>query len=200
LLRKKDGSTFYARVHSRPIFKNGQIIGIRGTINDINEMILAEQELKESEEKFRTIAEQSFMGIIIIQDGLLKYFNEQARKLNEYSLEDIQNWEPYEFAKLIHPDDKEFVMEQARKKQEGEKNVIQQYKYRLITKTGEVRWIENFSKTINYKGKPADLVMSVDISDKIYAEQRLKESEERYRLISENANDLIAVIDMNLNY
>ena len=195
LLRKKDGSTFYARVHSRPIFKNGQIVGLRGTINDINEMILAEQKLKESEEKFRTIAEQSFMGIIIIQDGLFKYFNEQARKLNRYSFEEIQNWEPYEFAKLIHPDDKEFVMEQARKKQEGEQYVIQQHKYRIITKTGEARWIENFSKTINYKGKPADLVMSVDITDKINAEQRLKESEENYRKLFENSP--IALMDQD---
>ncbi|MFX0083495.1 MAG: PAS domain S-box protein [Candidatus Hodarchaeota archaeon] len=199
LLYKKDGSNFYARIHSRPVYNNGNIVGIRGTINDINEMILKEQELKESEEIFRTIAEQSFMGIIIIQDGLFKYFNEQARKLNEYSFEEIQNWEPYEFAKLIHPDDKEFVMEQVRKKQIGEKDVVQHHKYRIITKTGEVRWIENFSKTIKYKGRPADLVMSVDITDKINAEQRLKESEEKYRSLFENMNAGFAYHEVIVN-
>ncbi|MCK4779863.1 MAG: PAS domain S-box protein, partial [Candidatus Lokiarchaeota archaeon] len=130
---KKDGKIVW--ISSHPIaIKIAGISYILVMIQDITSRKKAEQKLKESEEKFRTIAEQSFMGIIIIQDGLFKYFNEQARKLNEYSLEEIQSWEPYEFAKLIHPDDKEFVMEQARKKQEGEKYVIQQHKYRIITK------------------------------------------------------------------
>ncbi|MFX1324018.1 MAG: PAS domain S-box protein, partial [Promethearchaeota archaeon] len=170
LLCKIDGTCFYARIHSRPVYKDGNVVGIRGIITDVNDMILAEQELKESEEKFRTIAEQSFMGIIVIQDGVFKYYNEQARELNGYSDNEIMSWEPYEFSKLIHPEDKEFVINQAKKKEKGEEDVIQHYKYRLIKKSGEIRWIENFSKTIMYKGRTADLVMSVDITEKIQAE------------------------------
>ncbi|MHA2088395.1 MAG: PAS domain S-box protein, partial [Promethearchaeota archaeon] len=187
LLCKKDGSCFYARIHSRPIYKDGAVVGIRGTITDIDE------------EKFRTIADQSFMGIIIIQDGIFKYFNEQAVNLNGFSEEEIKEWKPYEFAKLIHPDDKEFVMEQARKKEKGDQEVIQHYKYRIITKLGKVRWVENYSKTINYKGRSADFVMTIDVTNKIHGEKNLKDSEEKYRLITENSQNIVYTLDMNLN-
>lgn len=163
------------------------------SFNDITNRIEADNMLKESEEKFRTIAEQSFMGIIILQDGIIKYFNEQAVKMNGYSIEEIRNWKPYEFQKLIYPDDRDFVIEHARKKQTGDPDVVSHYRYRVVKKNGEVIWVENFSKTINYKGKPADFVMTIDISDKTQADQKLKESEEKYRLISENTDDLIAV-------
>ncbi len=165
------------------------------TFTDITERKKAEEALKESEEKFRTIAEQSFMSIIILQDGILKYFNERFPKGNRYSPEEIKNWKPYEFAKLIHPDDRDFVMDQARKKAIGEKGVIEQYKYRIIRKDGEIRWLENFSKTINYKGRPADFIMSIDITEQINAEKQLKKSEKKYREAFNRSNfykDLIA--------
>ncbi|UCC20001.1 MAG: PAS domain S-box protein [Promethearchaeota archaeon] len=57
LLVKKDGTKFYGLVHSRPIYKDKKIIGIRGTITDINNLVMAEKELKESEVKFRRIFE-----------------------------------------------------------------------------------------------------------------------------------------------
>jgi PAS domain S-box-containing protein len=199
LLCKKDGSCFYARIHSRPIFKDGHVIGIGGTITDINEMMLSEQDLRESEEKFRTIADQSFMGILIIQDGIFKYYNDQALNLNGYTEEEVKKWKPYEFSKLIHPDDKDFVMEQAKKKEDGELDVVQHHKYRIITKSGQICWVENFSKTINYKGRSADFVMTIDVTDKIHAEKKLKESEEKYRLITENSQDIVYTLDMKLN-
>ncbi len=165
------------------------------TFTDITERKKAEEALKESEEKFRTIAEQSFMSIIIVQDGILKYFNERLPKVNGYSPEEIKSWKPYEFAKLIHPDDRDFVMDQARKKEIGEKGVIEQYKYRIIRKDGEIRWLENFSKTVNYKGRPADFIMSIDITEQMNAEKQLKKSEKKYREAFNRSNfykDLIA--------
>ena len=192
-----NGKTIYTETRKIPILTNGKGTQIVSVLRDITEKKNADQDLKESEEKFRTITEQSFMGIIIIQDGLFKYFNERAIEINGFSPEEIQNWKPYEFVKIIHPDDKEFVLEQARKKESGDKDVVEQYSYRLITKTGEIRWIEGFSKTISYRGKPADLVMSIDITDKMVAEQKLKESEEKYRNLFEESPFMIFLVDLN---
>ncbi|MFX1569127.1 MAG: PAS domain S-box protein [Promethearchaeota archaeon] len=170
---------------------------IQVIFQDITEKVSADRELKESEEKFRSITEQSIMSILVIQDGLIKYINERVSQINGYSEEEILNWGPYEFMKVVHPEDKDFILEQAKKKQSGDPDVTPQHQYRLIRKDNEIRWIENFSKTINFDGKPADLVTTIDITDKIKAEQKLKESEEKYRYLIENALEGVWVIDSN---
>ena len=55
LMLRKDDSTFYARVNSRPIYKNGEIIGLRGTVSNINKMILAQEKIKKSEKKLKKL-------------------------------------------------------------------------------------------------------------------------------------------------
>jgi PAS domain S-box-containing protein len=55
LMVKEDGTKFYARVHSRPIIKEDQILGVRGTVSDINEMILAQNKIEESEKKLKKL-------------------------------------------------------------------------------------------------------------------------------------------------
>jgi PAS domain S-box-containing protein len=195
IMLKEDGTDFRAEASSTAVRdKNGIVVGLIGVAQDITNRKKAEIELKESEEKFRTIAEQSFMGIIILQDGLFKYFNQRAADINGYSVEEIQNWKPHEFAKLIHPEDRDFVMEQARKKQSGETDVINRYTYRVIKKSGEIAWFDNYSKTVNYEGRSADLIMTEDITDKIIADQQLKESEEFFRTITEQS--LLGIIIM----
>ena len=82
------------------------------------------------------------MSITVIQDGLFKYFNLRVAENSGYSVEEIKNWGPNEFAKTIHPEDREFVTEQARKKQAGDPNVVHQYIYRSIRKDGKINWIE----------------------------------------------------------
>ncbi|MFX0074609.1 MAG: PAS domain S-box protein [Candidatus Hermodarchaeota archaeon] len=166
---------------------------------DITDEVQADLKLKESELKFRTITEQSFMGIIIIQDGLFKYFNKRAADVNGYSVEEINEWEPYEFMKLIHPDDKDFILDQVKKKQKGEKEVINRHKYRLIKKSGEIAWMDNYSKTISFNGRPADLVITEDITEKILSEQQLKDSELKFRKIFEANPSGMHFYDINPN-
>ncbi len=191
-----DGNAIYTETRKIPILTNGEVVQVVTVLRDITEKKKADQHLRESEEKFRTSTEQSFMGIIIIQDGIFKYLNKQAIELNGYTLEEIQNWKPYEFVKIIHPDDKAFVLEQAKKKESGAKDVVEQYKYRIITKTGEIKWIDGFSKTITYLGRPADLVMSIDITEKMISDQKLKEKEEKYRNLFENSPYMIFLVDL----
>ncbi len=167
--------------------QKGAFIQTHCFFKDITERMQTEKKLKESEEKFRNITEQSFMSIYIIQDGIFKYRNQRAADVSGYTKDDIKNWKPYEYAKIVHPEDREYVLEQSRKKQNGENDITHRYKFRIITKSGEIVWIDNFSKTINYKGRSADLVMTEDITEKIVAEQKLKESEEKYKYLFESA-------------
>ncbi|MCP4726817.1 MAG: PAS domain S-box protein [bacterium] len=173
----------------------GNTIGLVCINNNITERKKAEEALKESEEKFKMLAEQSLMGTHIIQDGLFKYINEASAELMGLPREEILRWKPNEFGKVIHPDDLPFVMEQYRKKQSGDKVVAHNYQWRLVNSAGEIKWIESYSKTIQYLGRNADFVNMIDITERKKAESALRESEEKFRAVIDQAGDGISLVD-----
>ncbi|MHA1932871.1 MAG: PAS domain-containing sensor histidine kinase, partial [Promethearchaeota archaeon] len=156
---------------------------------------LAEQKLKESEEKYRTITDQSILGITIIQDNLIKYINHRGADLLGYTVEEITKWSPKEYAMSIHPEDRQLVVKQARKKQINDPDVIGNYQFRCIKKTGEVIWVDNYSKTIEYEGSPADLSTAIDITEMKKAQQALRESEEKYHQLFETSPNGVILTD-----
>ena len=129
--------------------ESGNIIGSLGSGVDITERQEAEKKLKESEENFRNITEQSLMGIAILQDDIFKYTNEQFANIYGYSIDQIMSLGEQGYQKLVHPDDLQFVSEQAKKKQLGETEVINQYQFRGIKRTGEIIWVEILSRAIS---------------------------------------------------
>ena len=154
---------------------------------NFNKVKTNEQKLKESKEKFRTISEQSSMGIAILQDDRYKYVNQAAADMLGYTVEELLDTPQGGFMNYIHPEDREFVREQATKKQMGMKDVITKYPYRGLTKSGETIWVQNYSCTITFEGKYADLITMVDFTERKKAQKALKESEEKYRYYFNNA-------------
>ena len=152
------------------------------------------KELRDSEEKFRTIAENSLMGVGILQDNKVKYINQQFAILAGYTVDELKEFGLMSIFESIHPDDRKLVMDQLRKKQQGLKNYVAHYQYRIFDKKGSIKWVDNYSKTINFMGSPADLVSGIDITDRKKAEQELKESEEKFRTITEHSTFGIVII------
>ncbi len=161
-------------VYSFPLYdkETGNIDGIIKYMRDITIQKKAEQKLKESEENFRNIAEQSFMGIEIIQDGKIKYVNDAASKILEYSIQEMKAWEYEDLFKFVYPEDLPIIYEQQKKRQE-EKLPHIRYSIRAITKSGKIKWLEISSKMVLYQGKEAIFAIFYDISERIEAEQEL---------------------------
>ncbi|MFX1283180.1 MAG: PAS domain S-box protein [Promethearchaeota archaeon] len=178
-------------------FKVGDGLGL--ITRDITENRRAEEALRESEEKFRLLSEQSMLGIVILQDGLIKYVNNALAEMIEITPEEMLKWKADEWVSAMHPDDRSIAIQQARKKQMGEIDVVIHSSYRLITKTGKTKWVENYSKTITYKGKTADFITLIDITERIKAEEALRESEERLRAFMDSATDAFSLWDSKLN-
>ena len=153
---------------------------------DISEQERIEKALKESEEKFKVISEQSMLGIAIFQDGVAKYINKAARDIIEYDFEELYLFSWKDLHQVIHPDDLSFVTEQLLKKQDGSEDVVTNYTFRMITKNNRKKWVELYSKTIPYLGRTADLVTLIDISERKKFEDALLESEEKYRVFIKN--------------
>ncbi len=156
----------------------------------------AEEALRESEEKFKLISEQSLMAIVIVQDDRIKYANQAYSAMTGHTWEEIRNWTVGDTAQLIYPDDRDFVMEQGRKKAAGIRDgAVTHYSYRGVTKSGEVRWIDQYSKSIAYRGKPADLMTFIDIHNQKLTQETLRKSEERYRDLADSLPQVVFETD-----
>ncbi len=185
------------RIQKAPIFSKGEVKWVITTYRNITEYKKIEKSMREAEERLRLLAEQSILGIVILQDWSIKYVNDALAEILEYSTEELLNWGPDEFANAIHPEDRSFVFEQARKKQLGETNVIYHSFYRVKAKTGKLKWLENYSKTIMYEGKTADFITLIDITERKKAEEALKESERKYKTLITTMTEGICLIDLN---
>jgi len=212
--KRKDGSTFPVELTLNYLEFNDKQYHCAHA-RDITDRRVAENALRESEEKFRLLSEQGILAIVIIQDGQIKYANEAAARLTGYSIEEMLAWDADEFAKAIHPDDRAFVMEQAGKKQRGESNVVSHYAYRTIDRSGRQKWVDLYSKTVTFAGKNADFVSLVDVTERKEAEDILKKAhheleflvEERTveltkanRLLKRRIFDLYTIFELSRNF
>ncbi len=91
----KDGSIKVGEVSSAPLFEDGKVIAIISVARDVTDRKQAQQELAESEERFRTMAENITNGLIILEQGKTVYVNERACEITGYSQEELMNmWGP----------------------------------------------------------------------------------------------------------
>ncbi|MGB5913042.1 MAG: PAS domain S-box protein [Promethearchaeia archaeon] len=136
------------------------------TFTDITDRKKAEQKLIESEEKFRIMAEQSYIGILIIQDYDIKYSNQKSADIIGYDKEEIESWKIKDLLKLVYEEDQEEFNEIIRKKYQNEINVIENFQFRALTKSGEMKWLEVDSRTIPFGDGLADLTSIMDITER----------------------------------
>jgi len=162
-------------------------------LTDVSHRKRAEEELRESEGKFRSFSEQSLVGIYLIQDNVFKYVNPKFAVIFGYTVEECLNNMP--FYDLVHPDDRDTVEEQVRKRASGEVKSVH-YSFRGIKRNGEIIDVEIFGSSIFVNGKSAVTGTMLDITERKKTEFALKESEEKYRLIVQNQNDLIVKFNL----
>lgn len=140
--------------------------------------------LTESEERFRTFSEQTMLGLLVLQEGRVIFVNQATADILEASVEELMALPANGYERFLHPDDRDFVVEQSHRKQTGEQDVVPSYAWRAVTGTGRVKWVHLHSKTTRVNGRTANLVSLVDIS-------ALKRTEEELEaLVAERTSDL----------
>jgi len=141
----------------------------------------AEAALLESEKKYRLVVDNANEGIVITQDGQLKFMNPQVI---EFAGLENQAFQARSFLDYIHPDDREMVIEHHRKRLAG-KEVPRPYSFRMINKKGEIRWIRNNGVIVEWEGRPATLNFLLDNTERKKAAESLAESQEKIRTLSQ---------------
>ncbi len=158
---------------------NGNVTHFQGIVLDITSKKEIERSLKESEQKFRSISEQSLLGIGILQDEFLKYANQRLTNIFRLDI-DRTTWTFSNFVSIVHPEDREKLLKQVQRRKDRTKDTVTYYQLRLLSENNLV-WINIFSKIINYQGKRASLITVLDVTPQKEAEQHLKESEEQFK-------------------
>jgi PAS domain S-box-containing protein len=156
----------------------------------------AEEALRDSEQKYRTLADSSITGVFIHQDSKYVFVNDRFAEMHGYEPEELLGRDHLD---LIHPDQREIIRERADKTLKGEE-VPQRYEIKRLKKDGEVVWHEIMvSDPITYRGRPAIMGHEIDITKRKRAEEALRESEEKYRGLFENGSDLLCFHDLEGN-
>jgi len=147
-----------------------------------NRRTVAEDVLKQSQEDYRNVVENSLDSIFIIQDKKIVYGNPALADLTGYANEELIGTL---FDGYVHPEDREIVKERHRKRLMG-KPVAKEYNVRLVVKNKETVWGHlRATKTFTWRGRPATLTFITDVTEQKATEQALRESEEKYRVFIE---------------
>ncbi|UCC39153.1 MAG: PAS domain S-box protein [Candidatus Aminicenantes bacterium] len=166
----KSGEIRWVRTSNRPTFKGNQIIGAHGVLTDITERKQAEESLKENEEKYRTLIEQSLQAIIIVQDFRIVFANNAFARISGFTVEELLALQPEKVKAMVHSEDHALIWGRFLDRMAG-KSLAQHYEYRGIRKDGSVGWLEMYANQINYKGKPAIQAAILDITERKQAEE-----------------------------
>jgi PAS domain S-box-containing protein len=179
---RRDGSTFQAHLTCSSIWRpDGSVAGFVYTFMDITERKRSEQAIRESEEKYSTVVESSPTGILIHQNGKIAFANPRFYQMVGLSPQNVPA--ALKVEEIIHPDDWPQVSEIWQRRLRGQV-ATQTYDCRIISGTGEIRWVTGKSALIHYQGQKALLVNVQDITERKMVEQALSASKAELHKLS----------------
>ncbi|MBU1908996.1 MAG: PAS domain S-box protein, partial [Verrucomicrobia bacterium] len=146
-------------------------------IQDRQERMQAEEALRESEEKYRTLVERANDGVIIVQDAIVKFANRRMAELDGSRVEQIVGTP---FTDHVHPTELPRLAENYQRRMRGEP-VPATYETVLRRRDGSPAPAELNAGLIMYEGRPADMVIIRDITERKRAEEKSKEQYEKLR-------------------
>jgi PAS domain S-box-containing protein len=186
---RQDGEQIWFQGLSRPVKKGTELV-YNGVLLDITRRKKAEEQLRESEDKYRSLVEKANEAITILQDGITVYANPRMADLVGIPAGDLLGTV---FLDTIWPDDRELLHTRYRKRCAGEE-VPDTYDFRMTGPDGKPRWIHLSIAVIQWQGRLATLNLMSDITERKQAEEALRASEKNYRNLVENSLSIIYVL------
>ena len=190
----KDDTMKIIEIDASMIRQDGKASGIVCVSRDITERRNAEEYLRDSEERFRILAESSPTAIMMFQNDKWIYANPAATEITGYTKQELLSMNFWDF---VYPDDRQSVAERGKRRQQG-LPVTSRYEFRIVAKDGTVKWIDLSGATVVFNGKTAGIVSVLDITGRKQADEALRESEKKYKLLVDKLPDLVFVLNMDL--
>jgi PAS domain S-box-containing protein len=179
--RKKNGEVFLSESVGTPVrTEKGEVMGLMALVRDISERKRTEEALTASEEKYKTLAENSLTGVFIHQDRKYVFLNKRFAEIHGYTFEELLGKDPLS---LIHPEDRPAARERLERRLEQD-GLDEQYQIRRLKKDGTTLWCEMMAARVSYQGIPAIMGNMIDITDRKKTEEALMTSREDLRNLS----------------
>jgi PAS domain S-box-containing protein len=168
--RRKDATEFTSYAHACALEIGGRRYFL-SVQEDITERKRAEEQLRQSESRFRSLAANVPAAIFIIQGTKNVYVNPGAEVLTGYTAEELLR---QDFWSNIHPEFQDLVRARGLARQRGE-TVPRHYEVKILTKGGVERWLDYTASTIEFEGGPAVLGTAFDITERKRAEEEARQ-------------------------
>jgi len=194
ILISPSGKTLHVEIFLKAITNSeGKTVEIQGSSRNISGPIKIYEELRDSEARFRIIAENFQSGIAIFKDDSFLYLNPVGAQSLEIKPEDAPKMK---WSTFIHPDDRSLVVHQLSDLVDGTIDDIR-LEIRIITKNKKTRWVDFNAKMINSEDGFVVLTNFIDTTDRKKMEIQLRHSEEKYRNLVESEVTGFFVYDGN---
>lgn len=192
---RKDGSVFWGhlRVSALPPDEDGKK-GSISAIADITARKEAEAKLRQSEDRYRTLVEESFDGIFVQTGTRISFANSLLHQMLEYDQGELVGMDHW---LIYHPDYHELTRGRAEARMRGE-DVPQRYEVKLQRKDGSWFYGEINARPINVGDQPGVQVWVRDIAEQKKIQEALRESEVRLRRLSDAAEEGIVIHDKGI--
>ncbi len=176
-----------------PYRENGDdISGILVSARDITD-------IKHANEAYRVLVDHSLQGFGIVQDAQVVFTNPAAARITGYTPEEIIAMGVAHLDRIIHPDDRQRLYGYHQARTQGSQSP-QNYEYRIISKDGSIRWVDNYSIPIQYQGRPATQVSFIDITERKRIEADLQAAQARLNFLLESSPAVIFSLHPGKDY
>jgi len=166
--KKRDGTIFDGLTHASLVLDDSEDpVCFMISVVDVTETRRAEEALRESEVKYRSIFDTAQIGILVAQDEKVKYINPSIAQLLDLA--------GTSFVGAIHPDDRSIVLDHYHRRIAGEE-VPAIYQFRMLLGDEGVIWMELHAFLFSWEGRPAVLCFLIDITDRKDYEEQIKAS------------------------
>lgn len=190
---RSDGSVVWQQLSGTPMLgADGKVSGYRGISQDITIQKEAEQAVVRSEKKFRDLIEGSIQGLVIHREYRPLFINDAYARMIGYADGMDMMGHVDSMFEILPPEFIEGADEFWQRSISGELDG-QVSRGKVINRHGDVIWTDAIGRAIDWDNEPAFQITVIDVTEGYNSELALKESEERFRVVAENASDLITV-------
>ncbi|MDD5397825.1 MAG: PAS domain S-box protein [Dehalococcoidia bacterium] len=197
IVRAKDGGLYVVEITSAPYYEGGKLVGFQGVARDITERRKAEDLLRSSEEKYRSLVENINDVFYTLDDqGTITYISPVVERLSKYKVSDLIG---KSFTSIIFPEDLPDVVSSYNRLISGQ---IEPAEFRIADKDGRIIYVRTSSRPIFKDGKIVGITALItDVTERKLAEQDLIKSYQKVRkTLNDAINTMAKIVEMRDPY